>query len=87
MKFNLLFLLPLAISASAGVAGRDGSWIYSTPAWPAYTETITVTVTDTVLKTSTATVTDTVSKTATTTVTTYASYKGGYWTTSAAWGK
>ena len=56
MKLSLLFLLPLALSVSAGVAGR-GEWGYAE------------TVTETVTKTTTATTTTTATKTVTTTAT------------------
>jgi hypothetical protein len=64
MKFNLLFLLPLAFSVSAGVAGRDGDWGYQTCSTVTKTATSTTTTTATV--TTTATATETVTATVTT---------------------
>jgi hypothetical protein len=62
MKFSLLFLLPLALSVSAGVVVRDGEWGYQT----CPTVTKTSTTTSTVTKTDTVTDTKTVTATVTT---------------------
>jgi hypothetical protein len=63
MKLSLLFLLPLALSASAGVVGRD-EWGYTCPT---VTETSVSTTTTTSVKTSTVTITKTTTATATVT--------------------
>jgi hypothetical protein len=65
MKFNLLFLLPLALSVSAGVVGRDGEWGYQTCSTVTKTATSTTTATATTTETATVTATKTVTATVT----------------------
>jgi hypothetical protein len=78
MKFNLLFLLPLALSVSAGVVGRGeyGEYGYSTEKTVTVTSTTTATATTT--KTSVTTTTTATTKTVITTVTEKVTEKYGY---------
>src|SRR5947209_1136777 len=63
MKFSLLLLLPLALSVSAGVVGRDGQYGYESKACPTVTKTETEIETETATVTKTNTVTNTVTTT------------------------
>jgi hypothetical protein len=69
MKFNLLFLLPLALSVSAGVVGRGDYGDYGYPAEKTVTETVTSTTTATTTTTKIYTTTTSTTETVTSTVT------------------
>jgi len=66
MKFNLLFLLPLALSVSAGLVDRGYGGYYTTEC-PTVTEVVTTTATSTTTATTTATTTTTCTETVTVT--------------------
>jgi hypothetical protein len=69
MKFNLLFLLPLTLTVSAGLVGRGdyGGYGYKTEC-PTVTVYVTTTAYETATVTTTATTTATTTKTETVTV-------------------
>jgi hypothetical protein len=78
MKFNLLLLLPLALSVSAGVVGRGDYGDYGYPVEKTVTETVTSTTTATTTKTSTTTKISTTTTSTTETVTSTVTKKYGY---------